>query len=52
MLKNEVLMKSNHKLKSEKNKHIQAMKQPVISIDLNFFYKSNKVEIPKIYPPV
>ena len=31
-------MKSNHKLKSEKSKHIQAIKQPVISIDLNFFF--------------
>ena len=51
-LKNEVLMKSSHKLKNERSKYIQAIEQPLISIDLKFFYKSNEIKIPKIYPPV
>ena len=32
--------------------YIQAKKQPLISIDLKFFYISNEIETPKIYPPV
>ena len=37
--KNEVLMKSSHKLKNEKNQYIKAIKQSSISIviDFNFF---------------
>ena len=36
-MKNEVLMKSSHKLKNERSKYIQAIEQPLISIDLKFF---------------
>ena len=45
-------MKSSHKLQDERSKYIQAIKQPLISIDPYFFYNSNKIKIPKIYPPV
>ena len=45
-------MKSSHKLKNEKSYYIQAIKQRLISIDLNFFYKSNEIKISKTYPPV
>ena len=36
MLKNEVLMKSNPKLKFEIGKHIHSIKQPLINTNLKF----------------
>ena len=51
-LKNEVLMKSIHKLMDERSKYIQAIEQTSISIDPNFFQKSDEIKIPKIYPSV
>ena len=36
-------MKSSHKLKNERNQYIQAIKQPLISIDLNFFINQIKL---------
>ena len=43
MLRNEVLTKSSHKLKNERNKYIQAIEQHLISIDLNFFINQMKL---------
>ena len=43
MLKNEVLMKSSHKLKNQKSEHIQVIEQPLISLDLKFFIKQMKL---------
>ena len=42
-MKNEVLMKSSHKLKNERSKYIQAIEQPLISIDLKFFINQMKL---------
>ena len=42
-MKNEVLMKSSHKLKNERSKHIQAIEQPLININLNFFINQMKL---------
>ena len=44
-MKTEVLIESSHKLKNEISYHIQAIEQPLNSIDLNFFYKSNVIKI-------
>ena len=43
MLKNEVLMKSSCKLKNKRSKHIQAIEQSLISIDLKFFMNQMKL---------
>ena len=47
MLKNEVLMKSSHKLKNERSKHIQVIEQPLTSLGLNFFINLIKLRYPK-----
>ena len=36
-------MKSSHKLKNERSKYIQAIEQPLISIDLKFFINQMKL---------
>ena len=38
-------MNLSHKLKDERSKYIQAIKQPLISIDPRFFYRSNEIKI-------
>ena len=49
MLKNEVLMKSSHKLKNQRSEHIQAIEQPLISLDLKFFIKQMKLRYLKSF---
>ena len=42
-------MKSSHKLKNQKSEHIQAIEQPLISLDLKFFIKQMKLRYLKSF---
>ena len=44
-------MKSSHKLKFEKSKHIQ-LNKATFDQHINFVHDPNEIKIPKIYPPV